>query len=116
MHKPQPHNNLKKQRLRLSKGRGRFLIGLRCCDLLNAFIKPQWNAVSPSSVELGGKVSTWPVVDLTIGKDGKVSKAVIVSKSGNKAVDDAVTSLLARLNVVPVPPQACTIRITLEIR
>ena len=85
-------------------------------EQLNAFIKPQWKAVSPSSIELGGKVSTWPVVDLTIAKDGKVSKAVIVSKSGNKAVDDAVTSLLTRLNVVPVPPQACTIRVTLEIR
>ena len=85
-------------------------------DQLNAFIKPQWNAVSPSSVELGGKVSTWPVVDLTIAKDGKVSKAVIVSKSGNNAVDDAVTSLLSKLEVVPVPPQACTIRVTLEIR
>ena len=52
----------------------------------------------------------------SITKDGKVSKAVIVSKSGNKAVDDAVAALLARLNVVLVPPQACTIRITLEIR
>ena len=85
-------------------------------EQLNAFIKPQWKVVSPSSIELGGKVSTWPVVDLTIAKDGKVSKAVIVSKSGNKAVDDAVTSLLTNLNVVPVPPQACTIRVTLEIR
>ena len=85
-------------------------------EQLNAFIKPRWIVVSPSSIELGRKVSTWPVVDLTIAKDGKVSKAVIVSKSGNKAVDDAVTSLLARLNVVPVPPQACTIRVTLEIR
>ena len=85
-------------------------------EQLNAFIKPQWKAVSPSSIELGGKVSTWPVVDLAIAKDGKVSKAVIVSKSGNKAVDDAVTSLLSKLKVVPVPPQACTIRVTLEIR
>lgn len=85
-------------------------------EQLNAFIKPQWKVVSSSSIELGGKVSTWPVVDLTIAKDGKVSKAVIVSKSGNKAVDDAVTSLLTNLNVVPVPPQACTIRVTLEIR
>lgn len=85
-------------------------------ELLNAFIKPRWKVVSPSSIELGGKVSTWPVVDLTIAKDGKVSKAVIVSKSGNKAVDDAVSALLAKLNVVPVPPQASTIRVTLEIR
>ena len=52
----------------------------------------------------------------SIAKDGTVSNPVIVSRSGNKAVDDAVTSLLAKLNVVPVPPQACTIRITLEIR
>ena len=85
-------------------------------EQLNAFIKPRWIVLSPSSIELGGKVSTWPVVDLTIAKDGKVSKAVIVSKSGNKAVDDAVTSLLSKQKVVPVPPQACTIRITLEIR
>ncbi len=85
-------------------------------DQLNAFIRPQWNAVSPSSVELGGKVSTWPVVDLTIAKNGTVSKAVIVSKSGNKAVDDAVDALLARLKVVPAPPQAGVIRVTLDIR
>ena len=85
-------------------------------DQLNAFIRPQWNAVSPSSVELGGKVSTWPVVDLTIARNGTVSKAVIVSKSGNKAVDDAVDALLARLKVVPAPPQAGVIRVTLDIR
>ena len=85
-------------------------------DQLNAFIRPQWNAVSPSSVELGGKVTTWPVVDLTIAKNGTVSKAVIVSKSGNKAVDDAVDALLARLKVVPAPPQAGVIRVTLDIR
>ena len=85
-------------------------------ETLNAFIRPQWNAVSPSSVELGGKVSTWPVVDLTIAKNGTVSKAVIVSKSGNKAVDDAVDALLAKLKVVPAPPQAGVIRVTLDIR
>ena len=85
-------------------------------DQLNAFIRPQWNAVSPSSVELGGKVTTWPTVDLTIAKNGTVSKAVIVSKSGNKAVDDAVDALLAKLKVVPAPPQAGVIRVTLDIR
>ena len=85
-------------------------------DRLVAFLQPQWIAVSPSNIELGGKVSTWPVIDLTIAKDGTVNRAVIVGKSGNKAVDDAVTSLLTNLNVVPVPPQACTIRVTLEIR
>lgn len=85
-------------------------------EQLNAFIKPQWKNVSPSNIELGGKVSTWPVIDLTIAKDGTVNRAVIVGKSGNKAVDDAVTSLLSKLKVVPVPPQACTIRVTLEIR
>lgn len=84
-------------------------------EQLNTFIKPRWIAVSPSSIELGGKVSTWPVVELTIAKDGKVSKAVIVSKSGNRAVDDAVSSLFSKLKVVPVPPQASTIRVTLEI-
>jgi TonB family protein len=85
-------------------------------EQLNAFIRPQWNAVSPSSVELGGKVTTWPVVDLTIAKNGTVSKAVIVSKSGNKAVDEAVDALLAKMKVVPAPPQAGVIRVTLDIR
>jgi len=85
-------------------------------DQLVAFLQPQWKAVSPSNIELGGKVSTWPVIELTIAKNGTVSNPVVVSRSGNKAVDDAVTSLLAKLNVVPVPPQACTIRITLDIR
>ena len=55
-------------------------------------------------------------IELTIAKNGTVSKPVVVSRSGNKAVDDAVASLLTKLNVVPVPPQACTIRITLDIR
>ena len=85
-------------------------------DQLNAFIRPQWNAVSPSNVEVGGKITTWPTVDLTIAKDGRVTKAVIVGKSGNKAVDDAVDALLAKLKVVPAPPQAGVIRVTLDIR
>lgn len=81
---------------------------------LVTFLQSQWKAVSPSSVELGGKGSTWPVVDLTIAKDGKISRAFIVSKSSNKTVDDAVTDLLAKLKVVPVPPQAAVFRVTLE--
>ena len=85
-------------------------------EQLNAFIRPQWNAVSPSNVEVGGKITSWPEVDLTIAKDGKISKAVIVRKSGNKAVDDAVDALLAKMKVVPAPPQAGVIRVTLDIR
>ena len=83
---------------------------------LVTFLQPQWKAVSPSNIELGGKVANWPIVDLTIEKDGKVIRTSVVSKSGNRAVDDAVTTLLAKLKVVPVPPQACTIRVTLDIR
>ena len=79
------------------------------CALRNACA----NGVSAS--KLGSKVSTWPVIDLTIAKDGKMSRAFVVSKSSNKAVDDAVTALLAKLKVVPVPPQACTIRVALDI-
>jgi len=85
-------------------------------EQLNAFIRPRWNAVSPSSVELSGKVANWPTIHLTIAKDGRITKAVIVSKSGNKAIDAAVETLLADLKVAPVPPQAATIPVTLEIR
>jgi len=85
-------------------------------ETLNAYIRPKWNAVSPSSVELSGKVANWPTIHLTIAKDGKITKAVIVSKSGNKAIDAAVETLLAGLKVAPVPPQAATIPVTLEIR
>ena len=85
-------------------------------EQLNAFIRPKWNAVSPSSVELSGKVANWPTIHLTIAKDGRITKAVIVSKSGNKAIDAAVETLLADLKVAPVPPQAATIPVTLEIR
>ena len=84
-------------------------------ELLNAFIRPKWNAVSPSSVEMDGKISTWPSVDLTIAKDGRITKAVVVSQSGNKAIDSAVKALLANLKVVPAPPQAGVIRVTLDI-
>ena len=85
-------------------------------EQLNAYIRPKWNAVSPSSVELSGKVANWPTIHLTIAKDGRITKAVIVSKSGNKAIDAAVETLLADLKVAPVPPQAATIPVTLEIR
>ena len=85
-------------------------------DQLVAFIQPRWNAVSPSSIELDGKISNWPAVDLTISKKGEVTKAVFVSPSGNKAIDAAVKTLLADLKVVPAPPQAGVIRVTLDIR
>ncbi len=85
-------------------------------EQLNAFIRPKWNAVSPSSVELSGKISNWPVVELTIEKDGSIRSAVVVSKSGNKKIDDAVEMLRADLKAVPVPPQAVKIRVTLDIR
>ena len=85
-------------------------------EQLNAFIRPKWNAVSPSSIELGGSISNWPSIDLTISKKGEVTKAVFVSQSGNKKIDDAVKQLLADLKVVPAPPQAATIRVTLDIR
>lgn len=85
-------------------------------ETLNAYIRPKWNAVSPSSVELSGKVANWPTIHLTIAKDGRITKAVIVKKSGNKAIDTAVEALLKDLNVAPVPPQAATIPVTLEIR
>jgi len=85
-------------------------------ELLNAFIRPKWNAVSPSSVELSGKIANWPSIDLTINKKGEVTKAVFVSQSGNRKIDDAVKVLLADLKVVPAPPQAGVIRVTLDIR
>ena len=85
-------------------------------ETLNAYIRPKWNAVSPSSVELSGKVANWPTIHLTIAKDGRITKAVVVSKSGNKAIDAAVEVLLKDLKVAPVPPQAATIPVTLEIR
>ncbi len=84
-------------------------------EQLNAYIRPRWDAVSPSDVELKGRVSNWPVVNLTIAKDGRITKVVIVSKSGNKAIDAAVDALLANLKVVPVPPQSVTIPVTLNI-
>lgn len=85
-------------------------------EQLNAYIRPKWNAVSPSSIELSGKISNWPVVELTISKKGEVTSPVFVSPSGNKKIDDAVKLLLADLKVVPVPPQAAKIRVTLDIR
>ena len=85
-------------------------------EQLNTFIRPKWNAVSPSSVELNGSISNWPVIELTIEKDGRIRSAVVVSKSGNKKIDDAVEMLRADLKAVPVPPQAVKIRVTLDIR
>jgi len=80
------------------------------------FIRPKWEKVSPSNIELGGSISRWPSIDLTISKKGEVTDAAFVSPSGNKKIDDAVKVLLANLKVVPVPPQAGVIRVTLDIR
>ena len=86
-------------------------------DQLNAFIRPKWNNVSPSSIDLGeSRISNWPVVELTISKKGEVTSAVFVSQSGNKKIDDAAKMLLADLKAVPVPPQSAKIRVTLDIR
>ena len=84
-------------------------------DQLVAFIQPKWNSVSPSAIELNGNISKWPAVDLTIAKDGSIKKADFVSPSGNKKIDDAVKLLLADLKVVPKPPEAGVIRVTLDI-
>lgn len=85
-------------------------------DQLNAFIRPKWNDVAPSSVELGDRIANWPSVDLTINKKGEITKVDFVSPSGNKKIDDAVKALLAKLKIVPAPPQAAVIRVTLDIR
>ena len=87
-------------------------------EQLNIFIRPKWNAVSPSSVELSGKVTNWPVINLTIAKDGRITNAVVAKKSGNKAIDAAVDALLATLRsaVAPAPPQTAVIPVTLDIR
>ena len=83
---------------------------------LEAHIKPQWNRYSPSETEFNkNSVSTWPVAHITVAKDGRVSRAVIVKKSGVAAVDDAASRLLADLKVVPVPPAAATFPVTLTI-
>ena len=84
---------------------------------LVAFIRPKWERVSPSSIELSGsKIPNWPSIDLTISKKGEITQAVFVSPSGNGKIDDAVKLLLRDLKSVPVPPQAGTIRVTLDIR
>jgi outer membrane biosynthesis protein TonB len=85
-------------------------------EQLNAFIRPKWNAVSPSSIELNGSVSNWPTIALSIEKNGRLKDKTIVRKSGNKAIDAAVDALLANLTAVPVPPQAAVIHVTLDIR
>lgn len=85
-------------------------------EQLNAFIRPKWNAVSPSSIELGGRIANWPVVELAISKKGEVTSSGFISHSGNQKIDDAVKMLLGDLKVVPAPPQAAKIRVTLDIR
>lgn len=83
---------------------------------LIAFIQPKWDALSPANTELNGKISNWPVVQLTIAKDGSITHAEFVKQSGNKKIDDPVNVLLASLKAVPVPPQPIKINVTLDIR
>lgn len=83
---------------------------------LIAFIQPKWDALSPSNTELSGRIANWPVVQLTIAKDGRITNAEFVKKSGNKKIDDPVNVLLANLKTVPVPPQPIKIDVTLDIQ
>ena len=83
---------------------------------LIAFIQPKWDSLSPSNTELSGRISNWPVVQLTIAKDGRITNAEFVRKSGNKKIDDPVDVLLAGLKTVPVPPQPIKINVTLDIQ
>ena len=85
-------------------------------EQLNAYIRPKWSAVSPANTEISGSISNWPVLELTIEKNGKIRSAIMVAKSGNRKIDDAAELLRADLKAVPVPPQAITIRVTLDIR
>ncbi len=85
-------------------------------EQLNAYIRPKWSAVSPANTEITGSISNWPVLELTIEKNGKIRSAIMVAKSGNRKIDDAAELLRADLKAVPVPPQAITIRVTLDIR
>ena len=85
-------------------------------EQLNAYIRPKWSAVSPANTEISGSISNWPVLELTIEKNGKIRSAIMVAKSGNKKIDAAAELLRADLKAVPVPPQAITIRVTLDIR
>lgn len=85
-------------------------------EQLNAYIRPKWSAVSPANTELSGSISNWPVLELTIEKNGKIRSAIMVAKSGNRKIDDAAELLRTDLKAVPVPPQAITIRVTLDIR
>ena len=83
---------------------------------LEEFIKPRWNMASPSETEFDKrKVTKWPLVHLTVEKDGRVSNAVIREKSGVAAVDAAVARFLADLKAVPAPPAAATFPVTLKI-
>ena len=85
-------------------------------EQLNAFLRSKWSAIAPSSVELNGNISTWPVIELTIAKDGRVAKTVAVSKSGNNVLDAAVEALLLDLKDVPAPPQPAVIQVRFDIR
>ncbi len=62
-----------------------------------------------------GLSSDAPTIDL-IAEDGRIARATIVSKSGIKAIDDAVDAMLADLKIVPAPPQVSVIRIKLDVR
>jgi len=85
-------------------------------EQLNKFIRPKWNAVAPSSAELNGNISIWPIVELNIAEDGRVTKAVIIRKSGNNMIDAAVETLLLDLKVVPAPLRVVAIQVTFDIR
>ena len=83
---------------------------------LEEFIKPRWDMASPSETEFDKrKVTKWPLVHLTVDKDGRVTNAVIREKSGVAAVDAAVQRFLAELKAVPAPPAAATFPVTLKI-
>ncbi len=78
------------------------------------FLHPQWN--QPSSRLLEGRTDLAVDVVFQITADGRIQSAQIREKSGIPAMDASVEELIRKVKVLPAPPKAMTLTITLRVK
>ncbi len=81
-------------------------------DKVAAYLKRNWN--QPNKAMIGNRM---PKVEIRLRVDdgGRVTSAIITSRSGVKVMDSSVEELIAAVKVLPKPPKAMEFIVTMEI-
>ena len=82
-------------------------------EKLKADVEPKFH--QPSDAQLNGR-KPHTIVSVSIASDGRVLDWQITQASGIAAMDDAVSSTMRSLKVVPAPPRAMKIPLTFQAK